>query len=143
MEDHIRPEQFENLEPIQEDSGLGSISINNEVVANIVAMAAREVEGVISLASGGIKDDIAGLFGGRRDSGSAVTIQEQEDGSYHISVKLILSFGVQLAKVAQSVQVAVRERVENMTNKDVSKVNIIVDGVRQEHSESPVEPGEA
>ena len=143
MEDQIKPEHFENLDPIHEDSGLGSISINNEVVANIVAMAAREVQGVVSLASGGIKDDIAGLFGGRRDSGSAVTILEQEDGSYHISVKLILSFGVQLAKVAQSVQVAVKDRVENMTNKDVSKVNIIVDGVRQEQAEPAVESGEA
>lgn len=143
MEDQIKPEQFENLDPIQEDSGLGNISINNEVVANIVAMAAREVPGVVSLASGGIKDDIAGLFGSRRDSGSTVTIQEQEDGSYHISVKLILSFGVQLAKVAQSVQVAVRDRVENMTNKDVSKVNIIVDGVRQEESASTDEGPEA
>lgn len=132
MEDNPKHDPFENLEPIQEDSGMGNISINNEVVAEIVAMAAREVEGVVSLASGGIKDDIAGLFGGRKDSSSSVSIQEEADGSYHISVKLILTFGVQLAKVAQNVQVAVRERVENMTNKDVSKVNVIVDGIRRE-----------
>ena len=137
MEDNPKHDPFENLEPIQEDSGMGNISINNEVVAEIVAMAAREVEGVVSLASGGIKDDIAGLFGGRKDSSSSVGIQEEADGSYHISVKLILTFGVQLAKVAQSVQVAVRERVENMTNKEVSKVNVIVDGIRRENA--PVE----
>lgn len=137
MEDNPKHDPFENLEPIQEDSGMGNISINNEVVAEIVAMAAREVEGVVSLASGGIKDDIAGLFGGRKDSSSSVSIQEEADGSYHISVKLILTFGVQLAKVAQNVQVAVRERVENMTNKDVSKVNVIVDGIRRENA--PVE----
>ena len=137
MEDNPKHDPFENLEPIQEDSGRGNISINNEVVAEIVAMAAREVEGVVSLASGGIKDDIAGLFGGRKDSSSSVSIQEEADGSYHISVKLILTFGVQLAKVAQNVQVAVRERVENMTNKDVSKVNVIVDGIRRENA--PVE----
>ncbi|MGC9449844.1 MAG: Asp23/Gls24 family envelope stress response protein [Oceanipulchritudo sp.] len=142
MEDENRTEHFEGLEPIQEDSGLGSISINNEVVANIVAMAAREVPGVVSLASGSIKDDIAGLFGSRRESGSSVAIREEADGSYHISVKLILSFGVQLAKVAQSVQVAVRDRVENMTNKEVSKVNIIVDGVRQEETEPGRETSE-
>ncbi|HSH10048.1 MAG TPA: Asp23/Gls24 family envelope stress response protein [Oceanipulchritudo sp.] len=125
------------MEPIQEDSGLGNISINNEVVAEIVAMAAREVPGVVSLAGGSIKDDIAGLFGGRRDSTASVGIREVADGSYHISVKLILTFGVQLAKVAQSVQVAIREQVENMTNKDVSKVDVIVDGIRRE--EAPVE----
>lgn len=137
MEDETRTDPLEHMEPIQEDSGLGNISINNEVVAEIVAMAAREVPGVVSLAGGSIKDDIAGLFGGRRDSTASVSIREETDGSYHISVKLILTFGVQLAKVAQSVQVAIRERVENMTNKDVSKVDVIVDGIRRE--EAPVE----
>jgi uncharacterized alkaline shock family protein YloU len=132
MEESHRDEPSESFETIQEDSGLGSISINNEVVANIVAMAAREVPGVVGLASGGIKDDIAGLFGGKRDGGSSVFIKEEPDGSYHIKVKLILTFGVQLAKVAQSVQEAVRDQVENMTNKDVSKVDVIVDGVRRD-----------
>jgi uncharacterized alkaline shock family protein YloU len=134
MEDEQRSEAYDNLEPIHEDSGEGSISINLEVVAEIVAMAAKEVPGVVSLASGGLKDDIAGLFGGRRDGSSSVSIKEDEDGSYNIGIKLILTFGVQLAKVAQAVQVSVRERVENMTNKEVSKVNVIVDGIRREES---------
>lgn len=140
MEENQKEEPIETFETIHEDSGLGSISINNEVVANIVAMAAREVPGVVSLASGGIKDDIAGLFGGKREAGSAVSIKEETDGSYHIRIKLILTFGVQLAKVAQSVQEAVRDQVENMTNKDVSRVDVIVDGVRREtapNTESP------
>jgi len=136
MENPPKEDYIEQLETIQEDSGLGSISINNEVVANIVAMAAKEVPGVVSLASGGIKDDLAGLFGGKREGGSsAVSIVEDEaEGSYHIRVKLILTFGVQLAKVAQNVQEAVRDQVENMTNKDVAKVDVIVDGVRREET---------
>lgn len=143
MEEDIKTDSLEHFEPIQEDSGLGSISINNQVVAEIVAMAAREVPGVLSLASGGIKDDIAGLFGARRDGGSSVSINEQPDGSYHITVKLILSFGVQLAKVAQSVQTAVQERVENMTNKEVSRVDIVVDGIRREEPKPEAEGLEA
>lgn len=136
MEDHEKIETVEQLETLQEDSGLGSISINNDVVANIVAMASREVPGVAGLASGGLKDDIAGLFGGKKDSGSAVSIREEADGTYHIQLKVILTFGVQLAKVAQSIQVAVRDQVENMTNKDVSRVDVIVDGVRRENDTS-------
>jgi uncharacterized alkaline shock family protein YloU len=132
MEESHKADPSENLDTLQEDSGLGSISINNEVVANIVAMAAREVPGVVSLASGSFKDDIAGLFGGKREGGSSVSVAEVDDGSYHIRVKLILSFGVQLAKVAQSVQESVRDQVENMTNKEVSKVDVVVDGIRQE-----------
>lgn len=123
----------ESMEPLSEESGLGSISINNEVVANIVAMAAREVTGVAGMASGGIKDDLAGLFGSKRDSGgSSVSISENSEGAYLVSVKLILTFGVQLAKVAQNVQTAIREQVETMTNKEVARVDVIVDGVHRE-----------
>lgn len=122
------------MDLIHEHSSLGSISINNEVVAQIVAMAAREVQGVVGLASGGLKDDIAGLFGGKRDIGSAISITENPDGAYHIGIKLILYFGVQLAKVAEAVQNAVREQVENMTNKDVAKVDVVVDGVRSKEA---------
>lgn len=143
MEDQEKTEASENLETLQEDSGLGSISINNEVVANIVAMAAREVPGVVNLASGGLKDDIAGLFGSKRDTGSSVSIREEADGTYHIQIKVILTFGVQLAKVAQSVQVAIRDQVENMTNKEVSRVDVIVDGVRREESKESPETDES
>ncbi|NBD37685.1 MAG: Asp23/Gls24 family envelope stress response protein [Verrucomicrobia bacterium] len=129
-------ESTDHLETLAEDSGFGSISINNEVVANIVAMAAKEVTGVAGLASGGIKDDLAGLFGSRRESGSAVSISETGEGAYRIGVKLVLTFGVQLAKVAQNVQVAIREQVENMTNKEVARVDVIVDGV---HRNAPSE----
>lgn len=125
--DHI--DELDSLEPLQEDSSLGSISINNEVVANIVAMAAREVPGVVCLASGGLKEDIAGFFGSKRDG--SVSIREDENGSYEIGIKLILTFGVQLAKVAEEVQIAIRDQVHNMTNKDVARVNVIVDGIRQ------------
>lgn len=137
MEEEKQTELSEPFESVQESSTLGSIRINNDVVAAIVSMAAKEVPGVVGLASGGLKDDIAGLFGGKRDTGSAISISETPEGAYHIGIKLILSFGVQLAKVAEEVQMAVREQVENMTNKDVVRVDIVVDGVRQMENAEP------
>ncbi|MEY2999941.1 MAG: hypothetical protein RL648_155 [Verrucomicrobiota bacterium] len=136
MLEHDSEEKSSAHELLQEDSGLGSIRINNEVVAHIVAMAAREIPGVVGLASGGLKQDIAGLFGGRKETGAAVNINETPAGAYHIRVKLILTFGVQLAKVAQSVQEAIRDQVENMTNKDVGRVDVIVDGIKREAPEA-------
>ncbi len=117
-----------NLEALQEDSGLGSIQINNNVVANIVAMACQEVPGVYGLASG---DVLKGLFNKRVAS---VTVDENEDGRYEIKVKLILVFGVRLAKVATEVQNSVRTQVENMTDKEVARVDVIVDAVRNPDS---------
>lgn len=116
------------LEPLQEDSGLGSIQINNNVVANIVAMASQEVPGVYGLASG---DVLKGLFN-KRDA--SVAVDEDEEGRYIIRVKLILVFGVRLAKVATEVQNAVRDQVEKMTDKEVARVDVIVDAVRNPDS---------
>jgi len=115
---------------IQEDSDLGSIQINNQVVAMIVAMAAKEVPGVVGLASGGFSEKIEGFFGSKKETSTGISVVETEEGPYIIGVKLILEFGVRLAKVAEDVQNAVKEQVQNMTNKDVARVDVIVDGVR-------------
>jgi uncharacterized alkaline shock family protein YloU len=119
---------------IQDESTLGSIHINHEVVASIVALAAREVKGVVAVGSGGLKEDLAGLIGKK----SGVTITEDDGGRYIIGVKLILTFGVQLAKVAEDVQIRVREQVESMTNQDVSRVDVTVEGVRYPEQERKV-----
>ncbi|MCD8483220.1 MAG: Asp23/Gls24 family envelope stress response protein [Verrucomicrobia bacterium] len=109
----------------QNDS-LGSIHINHDVVASIVNLAAREVNGVVAVGSGGLKEDLAGLIGKK----SGVTISEDESNGYAISIKLVLTFGVQLAKVAEEVQYAVKEKVEYMTNQGVARVDVTVEGVR-------------
>lgn len=125
-----------DLESLQEESGLGSIQINNNVVANIVAMAAKEVPGVHGIASGGLRDDLKGLFNNRSAS---ISVDEDEQGRYRIKVKLILVFGVRLAKVAGEVQNAVRDQVENMTDKEVFRVDVIVDEVCNPNSEASEE----
>jgi uncharacterized alkaline shock family protein YloU len=103
MEESHRDEPSESFETIQEDSGLGSISINNDVVANIVAMAAREVAGVVNLASGGSRTILPAFSGANAKGGQPFPSSETPEGAYHIGIKLILTFGVQLAKVAQTV----------------------------------------
>jgi uncharacterized alkaline shock family protein YloU len=41
-----------------------------------------------------------------------------------------MRFGVELAKVATQVQEQVREQVQRMTSNDVSRVDVIIDGVK-------------
>ncbi|MFP4283301.1 MAG: Asp23/Gls24 family envelope stress response protein [Opitutales bacterium] len=114
------------LEPLEENSD-GSITINNNVVANIVAMAAREVPGVFSLASGSFQ----GLF----NKGGVISVEEDEQGFYRIRIKIILVFGVRIGKVAEEVKRSIKEQVELMTDKEVARVDIQVDEVR--HPDRP------
>lgn len=139
MNDDLPYEHTEDALEIKESSDYGTIQINNDVVANIVAMTARDVPGVHSLVGGGFGEDIRGFLGKRKDKvAGSVSITENSDKAYVISLKLVLTFGVELAKVAHQVQVSVKEQVQNMTNKEVAKVNIIVEDVHAS-SDAPEE----
>ena len=112
----------------EDSSSLGSIQINLAVIKSIVRMAAKEVDGVIAVGKGGIVDDVSSFIT-KKDSGSGIHVEEEND-SYFITVRLILAFGYELAKTADAVQRAVREQVTNMTNKQVAKVDIMIEGVK-------------
>lgn len=121
---------------------LGDISINNSVVASIVRLATLEVGGVASVGSGlrGV-DGIAEIFTKKGDE-RGVRVELDEVGDYRIEVRVILRFGCQLATVAEQVQQRVVEQVENMTSKNVARVNVVIDGVRTTDESSEVEDWE-
>ncbi len=124
------PEQSEMQEiPTisEESSSLGSIQINLAVIKSIVRMAAKEIDGVIAVGRGGIVDDVSSFI--KKDSGAGIHVEEEND-SYFITVRLILAFGYELAKTAYEVQQAVRDQVSKMTNKQVAKVDIMIEAVR-------------
>lgn len=115
-----------NAEPVDE------IRINLPVVANIVKMAALEIDGVYSV-GGGFADGIWETLGGKKgERGVEVTIDEV--GNYEIKLHVEMRFGVELAKIARVVQSHVREQVQRMTDNGVSKIDVMIDGVRVQQS---------
>ena len=116
---------------MSEDSNtLGDIRINHSVVASIVRLAALEVAGVAAV-GGGFVDGIAEIFSKKGDE-RGVRVEEDEVGDYRIEIRVILRFGVELAAVASEVQQRIADQVEKMTSKSVSRVNVVIDGVRTE-----------
>ncbi|HQU09623.1 MAG: hypothetical protein B7X06_04175, partial [Verrucomicrobia bacterium 21-51-4] len=51
-------------------------------------------------------------------------------------VRVILRFGAELAKVALNIQQNIREQVSKMTLKPVSRVDVIIDGVKMADQKS-------
>lgn len=131
------PENNESTIPtVSEDSNtLGEIRINHSVVANIVRLAALEVTGVVAV-GGGFVDGIADIFKSKKGDERGVRVDEDEVGDYQIEVRVILRFGVQLATVATDIQQRIAEQVENMTSKNVARVNVVIDGVRSEEEQA-------
>jgi uncharacterized alkaline shock family protein YloU len=123
--------ELEEANPaISEENNAGVIKVSHEVVASIVRIAVSAVPGVVAVGTAaGFKEEIAGLFN-KRDNALGITVAENDRGCYEVTVKVVLRFGVELAKVGEDVQNAVREQVTKMTNKKVSRVDVLIDGVR-------------
>lgn len=111
----------------EEQSTLGEIRINHSVVANIVRIATLSVPGVHSV-GGGRFEGIADMFG-KKEGEKGVRVSEDEGGTYEIEVRVLLDFGVELAKTGGQIQQTVRDEVSKMTSKDVARVDITIDGV--------------
>ena len=116
--------------PTDDNESRDSIQIADSVVASIVKMASLGVDGVYSVGGSFIEGFWENLGGKKGERGVVVTLDEAEN--YVIEVHVEMRFGVELAKTALQVQANIRDQVGRMTMKGVSKVDVVIDGVRVE-----------
>lgn len=114
---------------------LGEIKINLDVVAGIVRLAALQVQGVAAV-GGGFADGLSELFSKRESDKRGVKVTEDSHGLYAIELRLVVLYGAEIGRTAYEVQTAVRKQVVAMTDKNVSRVDVIVEGVRMATSGS-------
>lgn len=108
---------------------LGEIKINHNVVASIVRLAALQVKGVVGV-GGGFADGLGELFAKREADHRGVKVNEDDNENYAIEVRIAVVYGAEIGRSAYEVQLAVRKQVIAMTGKGVSKVDVIIEGVR-------------
>ncbi len=138
MPDKHDENETESVSPSAEDyttetlmeSDEGRIIINNNVIANIVKIATLEIPEVVSIKEAGGLSEFAGLFSRKDNSRRGITVESDENDNYRIAVVVVLSFGVELAKVGSQIREVIREKVEKMTNNKVIKVDVIIDEVK-------------
>ncbi|MBQ9885763.1 MAG: Asp23/Gls24 family envelope stress response protein [Lachnospiraceae bacterium] len=115
----------------EEKPGIGMVQIADDVVAAIAGIAAKEVEGVYSIASGNIQNEIARFRG--RNSSKGVSV-ELLDTNVSVALSLIMDYGYSIPQVTSQVQDKVKTAIENMTGLSVIDVNIKVTGVNIDKS---------
>ena len=108
---------------------LGEVKIADEVVANIAALAANEVEGVVFSANY-MKKDSSGKL--RMKNLSKVIKVDVVEGVVIVSVTLTLKYNYSLMDVTSKVQKKIKDAIENMTGLKVADVNVKVIGVEME-----------
>ncbi len=124
----------------EEHNGFGEIKINHSVLASIVRLAALEVNDVCGVGSGFV-DQLGGIFS-KKESDRGVRVQEDADGRYQIEIRVVMAYGCELGKAAQNVQLAIRNQIQTMTGKEVSRVDVIIEGVKAHSEEKKKEPKE-
>lgn len=94
------------------------------VLETIALQGASKVEGVVSVDGG---PGIAGFVG--KTQGRGVDVQVAEDGGLSVCLHVSVAYGHPIHEVAKSVQRAVGEALESMTDQTVRSVDVFVDDV--------------
>lgn len=115
-----------SMDNYETNSVMGDLRISDEVVANIAAIAACEVEGVGGVA--GYKGKDYASWGNVKNRSKNVRV-EMCDRLVSVDLGLTINYGYSLPKTAEQVQDRVKNAVENMTGLEVADVNVRIEGI--------------
>lgn len=118
----------------------GGLIISEEAITPIATNAARDVDGVVGF-SNRPADVVSTIKKGSLKVMSPVRIIQDGD-DLDISIYIIIANGKKIQPVAEDVQKVVKDAVQNMTGRLVSKVNVIIASVEDEKPQSSAEPTE-
>ena len=118
----------------EESSELGTIRINHSVVAGIVRLATQSVTGVVNVGGGGVVEGLTDFFS-KKESERGVKVSEDGTGGYDIEVRVVLEFGVDLAKVGLSIQEAIRDQILAMTGNHAKNIDVVIDDIKMDSTD--------
>ena len=113
----------------------GAIKISEEVVEVLSDKAVREIDGVAGLTAGFL-GNVADVFG-KKGGAKGVDVDIRENNVI-ITVHVVIKYGCRIPEIAWRIQEAVKNTVESMTDLEVQKVNVFVDGVKFIEEIAPV-----
>ena len=114
--------------PCRIKNSMGTISIDNEVVARIAGLAAMECYGVVGMATKNVKDGLVHLL--KMESLTRGIKLKNENEVVNIDLHIIAEYGTNIAAVSESLMTAVKYKLGDMTGINVGQVNVFVEGLR-------------
>lgn len=112
------------------DNEIGSIFIDNAVIASIAGASAMECYGLVGMSAKSTASGLVELLK-RENMTKGVKISTDND-EIMIDLFIIVEFGTNISAVANNIIDKVKYNIENMTGMTVKKVNVNVQGVRVE-----------
>ncbi|MDD7362953.1 MAG: Asp23/Gls24 family envelope stress response protein [Peptoniphilus sp.] len=106
----------------------GNITIDNQVIATIAGISAMESYGVVGMASRSATDGIFQLL--KFENLTRGIEVNSENERIHISLHVIIEYGIRISTVGQNVIDRVQFNVESLTGLDVDRIEVLVEGIR-------------
>ena len=110
------------------DTHMGSIRINDDVIAQYAGTVANECFGIEGMASVNVKEDLVRIL--KKDNVNRGITVKNEGGKLVLDFHVIVAYGVNIPAVTENLVNNVRYKVEEYTGLEVVKINIYVEGVR-------------
>ncbi len=126
MEDKGMAKENENVSYRSAEECGCDIKIADDVVANIAAIAATEVDGVFGL-TGNLKTELMSKVG-MKSLAKGVKV-EVNDSVVYVRLSLIMNYGYNIPVTSKKVQERVKNSIESMTGLKVRDVNIRIAGI--------------
>ena len=126
-----------------------SLTFSNGVIEKIVAIAMREVPGVVGM-KGSWFNRVQDAFGAS-DSTKGVTVEVTPESAVRVNISVLIEYGAYAPQVFEDVKRAVVKQVTGMTGLEVAGVNLRIEDVltpeeieqrsrRPKHDEDDEEP---
>ncbi|MBQ9058238.1 MAG: Asp23/Gls24 family envelope stress response protein [Atopobiaceae bacterium] len=110
-----------------EDDSEDSLTFSNGVIEKIVALAVRNVPGVIGM-KGRFINRVQETLGGSNVR-KGVSVEVMPDGRIHVNIAVLIEYGAYAPQVFEDVKQAVVEEVTGLTGLEVSGVNLRIEDV--------------
>jgi uncharacterized alkaline shock family protein YloU len=110
-----------------EKSELGIVRISKKAIADIATRAALDVKGVTGI-GGGFLFEVCRFL--KIDSFFGIKIEILGNGDVIITLPVTVGYGVDVSGISSEVQEKVKKSVEEMTNLEVVKIDVNIDGIK-------------
>lgn len=107
-----------------------SLTFSNGVIEKIVALAVRDVPGVVGM-KGGFVNSVQEVFGVRSQT-KGVTVEVAPEGAVRVNIAVFIEYGAYAPQVFEDVKNAVVGAMNTMTGLEVAGVNLRVEDVLTE-----------
>lgn len=123
------PDDIESVYATSTDSG--AIQIAENVFASIIKNYTLEIPEVMKFASTGIVGSLAEMIG-KKNTSKPILVDFDESDQVTVTVNVVLKFGCHVPTVAEKIQQTISKKVEEITGKEVIRVNVSVVDLVQE-----------